>query len=115
MHNLYYSISIVCYFLGRHKCDCEAKRHTLINNCVNCGRIVCAQEGAGPCLFCESLVCSPEQQAILQSNTRQADNLYNKLMDRKPNKGLEDSLKQRDKLLEFDRNRYIYIYIYIYI
>jgi len=60
-------------------------------------------------------VCSPEQQAILQSNTRQADNLYNKLMDRKPNKGLEDSLKQRDKLLEYDRNRYIYIDIYIYI
>ncbi|XP_011347344.2 activating signal cointegrator 1 [Ooceraea biroi] len=89
---------------GRHRCDCEAKRHTLINNCLNCGRIVCAQEGAGPCLFCESLVCSPEQHIILQSNTRQANNLYNKLMDRKSNKGLEDSLTQRDKLLEFDRN-----------
>ncbi|CAL1683020.1 unnamed protein product [Lasius platythorax] len=89
---------------GRHKCDCEAKRHALINNCLNCGRIVCAQEGAGPCFFCDELVCSPDQQMLLQSNTKQADNLYNKLMERKPNKGFEDSLKQRDKLLEFDRN-----------
>ncbi|KAG5325636.1 TRIP4 protein, partial [Pseudoatta argentina] len=60
----------------RHKCDCEANRHALINNCLNCGRI--------------------------------GDNLYNKLMDQKPYKNLEDSLKQRDKLLEFDRNRYIF-------
>ncbi|XP_015179609.1 PREDICTED: activating signal cointegrator 1 isoform X4 [Polistes dominula] len=89
---------------GRHKCDCEAKKHSLINNCNNCGRIVCYQEGSGPCFFCGTLVCSREQQAILSSNTKQADDLYNKLMDRKPNKGLEESIKQRDKLLEYDRN-----------
>ncbi|KAM0726427.1 Activating signal cointegrator 1 [Formica fusca] len=89
---------------GRHKCNCEAKRHKLINNCLNCGRIVCTQEGAGPCFFCGDLVCSPDQQVVLQSKTKQADNLYNKLMERKPNKGFEDSLKQRDKLLEYDRN-----------
>ncbi|XP_043677103.1 activating signal cointegrator 1 [Vespula pensylvanica] len=89
---------------GRHKCDCEARKHSLINNCTNCGRIVCFQEGSGPCFFCGTLVCSREQQAILSSNTKQADDLYNKLMDRKPNKGLEESIKQRDKLLEYDRN-----------
>lgn len=89
---------------GRHKCNCEAKRHDLINNCLNCGRIVCTQEGAGPCFFCGELVCSPDQQIVLQSKTKQADNLYNKLMEQKPNKSFEDSLKQRDKLLEFDRN-----------
>jgi len=89
---------------GRHKCDCEANRHALVNNCLNCGRIVCIQEGAGPCFFCEDLVCSPKQQVLLQSNSKQADNLYNKLMEQKPSKSLEDSLKQRDKLLEFDRN-----------
>lgn len=44
---------------------------------------------------------------VLQSKTKQADNLYNKLMEQKPNKSFEDSLKQRDKLLEFDRNRYV--------
>lgn len=66
------------------------------------------QEGAGPCFFCGELVCSPDQQMVLQSKTKQADNLYNKLMEQKPNKNFEDSLKQRDKLLEFDRNRYVF-------
>ncbi|KYM86106.1 Activating signal cointegrator 1 [Atta colombica] len=89
---------------GRHKCDCEANRHALINNCLNCGRIVCVQEGSGPCFYCGELVCSPDEQVLLGSNTKQGDNLYNKLMDQKPYKNLEDSLKQRDKLLEFDRN-----------
>ncbi|XP_046753598.1 activating signal cointegrator 1 [Diprion similis] len=89
---------------GRHKCNCEAKKHSLINNCISCGRIVCSQEGAGPCFCCGDLVCSPEQQALLSSNSRQADNLYNKLMDQKPPKDVEESLKHRNKLLEYDRN-----------
>ncbi|XP_051174753.1 activating signal cointegrator 1 [Leptopilina boulardi] len=88
---------------GRYKCDCEGKQHSLINNCLNCGRIVCNQEGAGPCFFCGELVCSPEQQQILAGNSRHADNLYNQLMDKKP-KGYEESVKQRNRLLEFDRN-----------
>lgn len=41
---------------GRHSCECLAQKHKLINNCVSCGRIVCEQEGSGPCLFCGSLV-----------------------------------------------------------
>ncbi|XP_032670487.1 activating signal cointegrator 1 [Odontomachus brunneus] len=89
---------------GRHKCNCEARRHDLVNNCFECGRIVCAQEGSGPCFFCGELVCSPNQQAILQSKSKQANILKNKLMEQKPTKNLDDSLKQRDKLLEYDRN-----------
>lgn len=42
---------------GRHGCECLAQKHKLINNCISCGRIVCEQEGSGPCLFCGSLVC----------------------------------------------------------
>lgn len=41
---------------GRHACECLAQKHSLINNCMTCGRIVCEQEGSGPCLFCGSLV-----------------------------------------------------------
>lgn len=41
---------------GRQPCDCLAQKHKLINNCLSCGRIVCEQEGSGPCLFCGSLV-----------------------------------------------------------
>lgn len=29
-----------------------ATKHQLIGNCVACGRVMCAQEGAGACLFC---------------------------------------------------------------
>lgn len=92
------------YLKGRHKCDCEGKRHNLINNCLNCGRIVCQQENSGPCFFCGQLVCSPEQQTILQAKTKESSHLYNQLMSQKQNKDLIDSLKQRDKLLEYDRN-----------
>lgn len=42
--------------LGRHKCNCQASKHGLINNCLNCGRIVCKQEGSGPCVVCGELV-----------------------------------------------------------
>jgi len=41
---------------GRHACECLGQKHKLINNCLVCGRIVCEQEGSGPCLFCGSLV-----------------------------------------------------------
>lgn len=33
-------------------CECMASKHQLVGNCVACGRVMCAQEGAGPCLFC---------------------------------------------------------------
>ncbi|KAJ7531020.1 hypothetical protein O6H91_14G029000 [Diphasiastrum complanatum] len=37
-------------------CNCQARRHKLINNCLSCGKIVCEQEGEGPCNFCGTLV-----------------------------------------------------------
>ena len=40
---------------GRNPCRCQAQKHELINNCLKCGRIVCKQEGSGPCLFCGNL------------------------------------------------------------
>lgn len=37
-------------------CSCQARRHKLVSNCLSCGKIVCEQEGEGPCLFCGALV-----------------------------------------------------------
>ncbi|CAA0820840.1 Unknown protein [Striga hermonthica] len=37
-------------------CSCQARRHMLISNCLSCGKIVCEQEGEGPCSFCGALV-----------------------------------------------------------
>jgi len=41
---------------GRRSCSCQASKHKLVTNCLHCGRIVCEQEGAGPCLFCGTMV-----------------------------------------------------------
>ena len=30
---------------GRHVCECQAAKHDLVNNCTQCGKIVCTQEG----------------------------------------------------------------------
>lgn len=43
-------------FRGGQPCNCQASRHRLMNNCLSCGKIVCEQEGEGPCNFCGALV-----------------------------------------------------------
>jgi hypothetical protein len=42
--------------LNRKICYCQCTKHKLVNNCVNCGKIVCEAEGEGPCLFCGAWV-----------------------------------------------------------
>ncbi|KAI3985885.1 hypothetical protein MKX01_026671 [Papaver californicum] len=37
-------------------CACQASRYKLVSNCLSCGKIVCGQEGEGPCSFCGALV-----------------------------------------------------------
>ncbi|KAI4336001.1 hypothetical protein L6164_014583 [Bauhinia variegata] len=37
-------------------CSCQARHHRLVSNCLSCGKIVCEQEGEGPCNFCGALV-----------------------------------------------------------
>lgn len=39
-------------FGGRKLCNCMAVEHDLVGNCLACGKIVCAVEGRGSCLFC---------------------------------------------------------------
>ena len=41
---------------GRKICYCQTTLHRLVNNCVSCGKVVCEQEGEGPCLFCGAWV-----------------------------------------------------------
>ncbi|KAL1007676.1 hypothetical protein UPYG_G00090070 [Umbra pygmaea] len=99
---------------GRHSCECLAQKHGLINNCLKCGRIVCAQEGSGPCLFCSSLVCTKEEQDVLQRDSNKSQKLRKKLMEgvtesvphqeAKMKAGLEKALEHKDKLLEYDKN-----------
>ncbi|KAF7284000.1 hypothetical protein GWI33_022817 [Rhynchophorus ferrugineus] len=37
---------------GRQLCDCMGQEHDFMNNCLECGRIHCDEEGPGPCLYC---------------------------------------------------------------
>ncbi|XP_046970213.1 activating signal cointegrator 1 [Vanessa cardui] len=88
---------------GRHHCDCQASKHELINNCLQCGRVVCKQEGSGPCLFCGNLVCTPEEQREINAKTKSSAKLMESLMDRSRPKGWEAAVSHRNKLLEYDR------------
>ncbi|CAH8451384.1 unnamed protein product [Heterobilharzia americana] len=74
-----HSDQLVSLLPGRHPCQCLATKHQLVNNCVNCGRIVCAQEGSGPCYYCGSLVCTREEQDLIAMKTKQSEKLRNKL------------------------------------
>nr|CAH7715530.1 unnamed protein product [Callosobruchus chinensis] len=42
--------------LGRTICDCLGQEHDFMNNCLQCGRIHCMEEGPGPCLFCGNMI-----------------------------------------------------------
>ncbi|XP_071532178.1 activating signal cointegrator 1 [Panulirus ornatus] len=101
---------------GRHKCDCQASKHRLINNCLKCGRIVCEQEGSGPCQFCGDLVITKEEKEVLCRGSRKSEALQKKLFSEKnaivneapvENGQLPDHLKKaiehKNRLLEFDR------------
>lgn len=88
---------------GRHLCNCEASKHKLINNCMQCGRIVCEQEGSGPCLFCGNLVCTEDEQRIIESSSQSGENLKKSLLKQDRPKGWEEALAMRNRLLDYDR------------
>ncbi|GAB1605197.1 activating signal cointegrator 1-like isoform X1 [Argonauta hians] len=78
---------------GRHSCNCQALKHDLVNNCIECGRIICEQEGAGPCLFCGNLVCSKEHEKILAEGSKKSEKL------------LQTLTKDTDKVLQLISNQ----------
>ncbi|XP_021733824.1 activating signal cointegrator 1-like [Chenopodium quinoa] len=74
-------------------CSCQARRHRLVSNCLSCGKIVCEQEGEGPCNFCGALVLKEgstyaglEVSAVPETEAEVAANAYAK------------------RLVDFDRN-----------
>lgn len=96
---------------GRHWCQCMAQKHKLVNNCVECGRIVCEQEGAGPCLFCHNLVCSPEDQEYITRESKKGRKLHEKLMQQTQvgsivaaDQSLDRAVAHKDKLLHYDQH-----------
>jgi len=76
---------------GRHACECQATKHKLISNCLSCGRIVCDQEGSGPCFFCGNLVCTKQEMELMNQGTKKAEQLKKKLLNDLPPKPLKSS------------------------
>lgn len=89
---------------GRHPCDCQASKHKLVNNCLKCGRIVCEQEGSGPCLFCNNMVCSREEQQQLVSGSKKPEQFLQTFVDQKKYQGWESAIQHRNQLLEYDKS-----------
>lgn len=90
-----YSTDDVVLLKGRHLCNCQASKHGLINNCLKCGRIVCEQEGSGPCLFCSRPVYSRDE---LHNNPQ-----LSKLAQGDDGGSLAGALQLKDRLLEYDK------------
>eukprot|EP00743_Colponemidia_sp_Colp-15_P006844 GILK01007381.1.p1 GENE.GILK01007381.1~~GILK01007381.1.p1 ORF type:complete len:799 (-),score=159.90 GILK01007381.1:73-2469(-) len=72
---------------GRRLCDCQARQHPLVTNCLSCGRIVCEQEGSGPCMFCANWVGAGAPAAVVTAGQE----------------SLRRAVAHKDKLLDFDR------------
>lgn len=89
---------------GRHLCNCEASKHPLVNNCMRCGRIVCEQEGSGPCLFCGNLVCTEDELHSIESSSQSGESLKKSLMKQERPKGWEEAVAMRNRLLDYDRS-----------
>ena len=90
---------------GRHVCECMAARHALVNNCTHCGRIVCSQEGSGPCFTCGNLVCTAKEMEIIARDSSKAAKLRDKLAATPlpSDPALSSALAHKNKLLGFDR------------
>ncbi|XP_065167893.1 activating signal cointegrator 1 [Atheta coriaria] len=88
---------------GRHPCECQATKHELVNNCTKCGRIVCEQEGSGPCFFCQHMVCTRAEMELLNSNSKDSSKLYNHLMEQKMSKEWKRAVEDRNRLLQVDQ------------
>ncbi|KAA6402118.1 MAG: hypothetical protein EZS28_002348 [Streblomastix strix] len=91
----------------RVRCECQARRHPLINNCLKCGRIICTQEGAGPCMFCGEDVKPfsgyEEYQAQFYSMISK-QNIENKIQKEKETKVLKQQNTEKDKLKDTNPN-----------
>ncbi|KAI9887565.1 MAG: hypothetical protein M1823_000656 [Watsoniomyces obsoletus] len=55
----------------RQPCNCQATRHPLLAaapNCLNCGKVICVQEGLGPCTFCgHPLLSADDTQSMIRT------------------------------------------------
>lgn len=86
----------------RSICGCQARLHSLVNNCLRCGRIVCEKEGAGNCFYCGYNVSSYGELQIPFNGQEKIDEKIK--ISEKEKIGLESAQKNLLKLIEFEKN-----------
>jgi hypothetical protein len=111
-------------YLQRVKCDCMAQKHELINNCLNCGKVVCAQEGEGNCLYCGKLVIrpdglfmddtttffpslTPEQQQQASAERSRAIQHKNRLIERDKSQAQQNIFDEQVDYYEISENKWL--------
>lgn len=79
----------------RVQCYCQCTKHRLVNNCTNCGKIICELEGEGPCLFCGAWVEKDTTYDLQELGELQSLEVAHQY---------EIALQHRDRLIEYDDN-----------
>eukprot|EP00123_Amoebidium_parasiticum_P021418 comp6674_c0_seq1/m.2457 comp6674_c0_seq1/g.2457 ORF comp6674_c0_seq1/g.2457 comp6674_c0_seq1/m.2457 type:complete len:601 (-) comp6674_c0_seq1:395-2197(-) len=99
---------------GRRMCECQAQRHDLVGNCLDCGRVVCAQEGPGLCMFCGRYTVGDTTVGLASETARRKEKqrlkeeagvMVGKATNRtqeEMDSGLEKALSAKERLLKFD-------------
>lgn len=105
-NNLYSENNFFTLSNHHSKCDCEARNHELINNCLNCGRIICSQEGIGSCFFCSEPLRIEKKSTIFAEKKCQPNLSKHTLINQQVN-NVSSLYEKRNKLLEYDRDRLV--------
>jgi hypothetical protein len=80
-----------------------AQKHDLINNCLNCGKVVCAQEGEGNCLYCGKLVVRPD--GLFIDDSEQYFPSLSKEEQVKVSVERSKAIQHKNKLVERDKSQ----------
>lgn len=61
---------------GRVECTCQGQIHGFMNNCLNCGRIHCLEEGPGPCFYCGNPINESGRNEVAPNFAPKANKIY---------------------------------------
>ena len=87
----------------RQICYCQCQQHPLVNNCINCGKVVCELEGEGPCLFCGAWVdreSTYDLSEIYDFDDKEKENEDASILNIK----YQEALRHRNRLIQFDND-----------
>lgn len=79
---------------GNRLCNCNKSKHPFVGNCLNCGKIMCLQEGDEKCIVCGTDIISNKKSEISKMLNQQSDDKFN------------NAITHKDKLLKFQKNFY---------